>query len=89
MSGPKIENLRFSSSAIDDFFGSPEPVKRVASMQQGKIRVGSLHQLAGFQIVAEDTLVRLSQQDFWKLGKDDGGFFIERLVDDETGPIKG
>jgi len=88
MSGPKIEDLRVSSSSIDDFFSGPKPVKRIANTQTGRVRIGSLHQLAGFQLVAEDTLVRLSQKDFWKLGKDDEGFFVERLVDDDSGPVK-
>ena len=86
MPGPKIEDLRFSSSSIDDFFAERKP-QRVAA--EGRLRVASLHQLAGFQLVADDQLVRLSQQDFWKLGKDSEGFFIERLVDDDTGPVKG
>lgn len=86
MSGPKIEDLRISGSSIDAFF-TPQP--RVASAVVGKVRVASMSQLAGFQHVAENTLVRISQQDFWKLGKDDDGFFIERLVEDGEGPVKG
>jgi hypothetical protein len=45
--------------------------------------------LIGFSRVAEDTLIHLSQQDFWKLGQDNDGYFIERLVDDSGGPVKG
>jgi len=86
MPGLKIEDIRFSSSSVDDFFHERK-FQRVAAV--GRIRVASLHQLAGFQLVAEDQLVRLSQQDFWKLGQDGEGFFIERLVDDDTGPVKG
>lgn len=86
MSAPKIDNLRFSSSSVDDFFGSA-PVPKTAA--GGKIRVSSLHALAGFHVVADDQLVRLSQQDFWKLGQDKEGFFIERLVEDAEGPVKG
>lgn len=85
MSAPKIEDLRFSSSAIDDFF-TPRPRMKVAA---GRVRVSSVGDLAGFRIVAEDTLVRVSQQDFWRLGQDDSGFYIDRLVDDSTGPVKG
>lgn len=86
MTAPKIENLRFSSSSVDDFFG-PRQAPKVAS--GGRIRVSSLHQLSGFQIVADDQLVRLSQKDFWKLGQDGDGYFIERLVEDAEGPVKG
>jgi hypothetical protein len=86
MSNLKIEDLRFSSSSMDDFFQSRPPV-RVAAM--GKIRISSLRELVGFHRVAEDKLVRLSQQDFWKLGQDDQGHYIERLVDDANGPVKG
>ncbi len=88
MSGIKIEDFRSSSSSIDDFFADrPVVQKHVAAT--GRIRVANLHQLAGFRIVAEDTLVRVSQQDFWKIGKDAEGDFIERLVDDQDGPIVG
>jgi hypothetical protein len=86
MTAPDISNLRFSSSSIDDFF-SPTPVPKVAS--SGKIRVSSLHQLAGFHVVAEDQLVRVSQKEFWKLGQDTDGYFIERLVEDTDGPVVG
>ena len=87
MSG-KIEDLRFSSSSIDDFFAD-RPASREHTATTGRIRVASVHQLAGFRIVAEDTLVRVSQQDFWRLGQDADGSFIERLVCDEEGPVKG
>lgn len=86
MSRPKIEDVRFSSSSVDDFF-QEDKFKRTASV--GRVRVSSLHQLASFQLVAEDRLVHLSQKDFWKLGQDDQGFFIERLVDDDSGPVRG
>lgn len=85
MSAPKIEDLRFSSSAIDDFF-EPRAQMKVAG---NRIRVAGVGDLAGFRIVAEDTLVRVSQQDFWRLGQDDSGFYIDRLVDDSQGPVKG
>lgn len=86
MSVPKIDNLRFSSSSVDDFF-KPAPTPKVAS--SGKVRVSSLTQLAGFHVIAEDQLVRISQQDFWKLGQDNEGYYIERLVEDTDGPVKG
>ena len=82
----KIEDLRYSSSAIDAFF-NPPPTPRVAA--SGKMRIGSLRELAGFSHISSDTLVHLSQQDFWQLGQDKEGFFIERLVDDAEGPVKG
>ena len=43
---------------------------------------------AGFQFVANDKLVRISQKDFWRLGEDENGPFIERLVSDDEGPVK-
>lgn len=87
MSVKQIEDLRMSSSSIDDFFADRKPAPRVASA--GKIRIASVSQLVGFRVVAEDTLVRVSQQDFWKLGNDEEGAFIERLVDDDSGPVLG
>ena len=89
MSGFKIEDFRFSTSSVDDFFtDGPAPGLRTATA--GKIRVASLRQLegAGFSFISGDKLVRLSQKDFWKLGEDDDGPFIERLVSDENGPLK-
>lgn len=86
MSEFKIEDLRFSSSAIDDFFVTDRPKTHIAN---GKVRIASLHTLSGFQVLSSDTLIRTSQQDFWKLGQDQEGYFIERLVDDGDGPVKG
>ena len=83
MNRPKIEDLRFSSSSIDDFWS--KPALRVAA--DGRIRISGLGDLAGFRFAAEDTLIHLSQQDFWKLGHDESGHFIERLVEDVDGPI--
>lgn len=83
MSNFKIEDIRFSSSAVDDFLSPPA---RTAG--SGKIRIASLQRLAGFQLVADDKLVHLSRQDFWQLGEDEDGYFIERLVSDDDGPIK-
>lgn len=90
MSKLDVSDLRFSSSSLDDFFAPrATPVVRSASVG-AKVRVASLHQLAGFSRLADtDTLVRVSQQDFWKLGQDGEGYFIERLVSDDEGPIKG
>jgi hypothetical protein len=82
----RIEDLRFSSSSIDEFFSPPV---RLAS--SGRVRISSASQLAGFGRVAgaDDQLVHLSQQDFWKLGQDSDGYFIERLVNDDNGPVVG
>lgn len=80
----QIEDFRFSSSSVDEFFTDVPAISKTAS---SKVRVASVHQLSGFQIVAEDTLVRVSQKDFWKLGHDSDGYFIERLVDDDQAPI--
>lgn len=89
MPAPKIEDLRFSSSSIDDFFTTKPVVRKASVAPLGKVRIANAHQLAGFQFVAEDQLVHLSQQDFWHLGKDDKGYYIERLVDDDNGPVQG
>ncbi len=88
MSKPDVSDLRFSSSSLDDFFAPAKP-PAARSASTGRIRVASLHQLAGFSRIADDTLVRVSQQDFWKLGQDGEGYFIERLVSDDEGPVRG
>ena len=89
MPAPKIEDLRFSSSSIDDFFTTHPVIRKASTTPVGKIRVSSAHHLAGFQMIAEDQLVHLSQKDFWHLGQDDKGYYIERLVDDDSGPVQG
>jgi hypothetical protein len=83
MSKPNIEDFRFSSSSVDDFFQANKP--RLAS--GGVIRIAKLSDLSDFQIVAGDKLVHLSKSDFWKLGQDEDGHFIERLVNDDSGPV--
>lgn len=67
-----------SGSGIDDFFLSESTKKRVANSID----------LSSFMFVAGDKLVHLAQKDFWHLGYDEEGFFIERLVEDEKGPVK-
>lgn len=81
---------KFTPSAVDifaDYFASGRSPTRVAST--GRIRVASLDQLAGMTRVSADVLVRHAQQDFWQIGQDEDGFYIERLVDDGQGPVKG
>ncbi len=91
MSGFKVEDIRFSMSSIDESFWKSDkpkeaskPVQKVAS---GRIRVASAGQLAGFHFISSDQLVRLSQKDFWQLGQDSDGYYIERLVSDDEGPV--
>ncbi len=81
----KIEDFKFSSSSIDEsMFDRPGVARTAAS---GIVRIASASDLNGFARVAHDKLVHLSQQDFWKIGQDKEGFFIERLVDDGSGPL--
>lgn len=82
-------DLRFSGSSIDAFFQKPVP--RIASSGTGKIRVADVRSLTqqGFSHVGTDTLVNVSTKDFWKIGQDDQGFYIEQLVDDSSGPVEG
>lgn len=84
----KIENFRTSSSSIDDFFKKENiTTPRIAS--GGRVRVSSLRQIegAGFKFISSDKLVRISKKDFWRLGEDQDGSFIERLVSDDDGPV--
>jgi len=86
----KIEDFSFdNSSSIDDFY-SPPKIKHNPGIGS-RYKVASLNSLNGFVRIASDKLVRVSQQDFWRLAKDDetGEFFIERLADDNDGPVKG
>ena len=81
----KIEDFKFSSSSIDEtMFDRPVRARTASS---GVVRIASASDLAGFSRIAHDKLVHLSQKDFWKIGQDNEGFFIERLVDDGDGPL--
>ena len=88
MNNFKLEDFRTSSSSIDDFFTKNNSRIHIAST--GKIRVGSLRQIemSGFRFISSDKLIRISKKDFWRLGEDQDGPFIERLVSDDEGPIK-
>ena len=82
----KIEDFRFSSSSVDDFYSKP----KVKIASSNRIRIASASDLGGFIKVASDKLVRISHQDFWHLAQDENGeYFIERLADDFDGPVKG
>jgi hypothetical protein len=81
-------DIKFSpSSSLDDFYSSPKDQKVLPS----RIRVASTQDLNGFMKVSSDKLVHVSQQDFWKLAKDEetGEYFIERLAEEYDIPVKG
>ena len=85
-----LTNGSSPGASIDSFFQSPKNVSVSSSLS--KIRFASMDKILnnpGFIRVSNETLVRVSQNDFWKLGEDDEGVFIERLVDDDSGPVKG
>jgi hypothetical protein len=84
MSSIKIENLRLSLSSVDEPVELFSPQVRTSS---SRVRIAGVHQLAGFEVVGNDKLIRVSKQDFWKLGEDDEGYYIERLVEDDKGPV--
>jgi len=84
----KTKDIKFAnSSSIDDFYSPP----KVVTSGPKRIRVASANDLKGFIRLSHDKLVHVSQQDFWKLAKDEdtGDFFIERIADDLDGPVKG
>ena len=83
----KIEDFRFSSSSIDDFYSPPNFIKVAKS---NRIRIASASDLNGFIKLSSNKLVHVSNQDFWKLSQDEGGdYFIERIMDDSEGPVRG
>lgn len=84
------EDLRKVSANLRDFGddiyqnGSTDEWFREASEKPKRVRVASL---VGFHRVG-DTLVHKAKKDVWSLvSKDDGGFVIEKLLDDEGGPL--
>lgn len=88
-----IHALTMGESGLDSYLGEePEPVDfraaQVAAPPQS-FRVASVKQLKGFRRVAQDLLVRKSEQDFWKLRQsEEGHWVVERLTDDEGNPLK-
>lgn len=85
------KDVKFTPSSVDvfaDYFGASKRPTRVAAVG-GKVRIASVDQLVGMTRVSADVLVRHAQQDFWQIGQDEDGFFIERLVDDASGPVRG
>lgn len=88
------------SSGLDAFFASePEivtptttptaPTQKTAA-SKGRVKVGSLQQLQGFDRLSAETLVHKSTQDLWTIRKEaDGDYYIERLFQDDGTPIKG
>ncbi len=71
---------------------SPLSGNRKARKAKNKqtFKVYNISELKGFVRVANtNTLIRISDQDFWSLKQaEDGSYEIERLVDDEGNPIK-
>lgn len=62
---------------------------KVAAKKAGRVKVGSLQQLEGFQRLSAETLVNRSTQDLWAIRKEADGFYIERLFSDDGTPLKG
>ena len=87
-----FSGFTMSDTGSDAFLGkAPEPIDlRVASPQvPNTIRVASIRDLAGFRRVAQDRLVRPSENDLWKLRQsDDGAWVVERLFDEDGNPLK-
>lgn len=96
--GQKTSDLSFEgsdvgvhASSLDAFLeDDPLPSQETAKLaSQDMIKVSSIRDLVGFRKVAQDTLVRKSEQDLWKLREsEDGGWVIERLFDDDGNPLK-
>lgn len=55
-----------------------------------RVKVSSTNDLDGFKRIANsDTLVRLSEKDFWELKEEEEeGFVIERLYNDDGEPLE-
>jgi len=72
------------STGIDALF------QREPALVRPRIRVASCRDLAAFTRVSEDTLVHKSDRDLWALRREaDGKYYIERMFDDASGPLKG
>ncbi len=74
--------MEIKRPSIDAFLANKSCCSKI-----GKVRISSMGDLSGFLNVGSNTLVRISNKDFWKIGKDENGFFIEKLVDDSEGPL--
>jgi len=62
---------------------------RVKRQATDRMRVASLGDLSDFLKVADGTLIHKSTQDLWSFRQDGGEYVIERLFDDNGGPLKG
>ena len=70
--------------------GEDERGARYARQNVSTVRVASLGDLTSFFTkVGSDTLIHKSTHDLWSLKRDAGGYVIERLFDDNGGPLKG
>ena len=88
--------MTVTSSGMDDFLageadyaGAFSEFESAISGEVDRIRIASVEDLKGFERVAStDTLIRRSEQDFWRLAQDENGeYFIERLFDEEGNPL--
>jgi len=80
------------STGLDSFFQanprivSPVGTTKTAAVKPGRIKVGSIKQLQGFQRISSDTLINKATQDLWAIKKEGESFFIERLFQENNAP---
>lgn len=92
----KLDSIQSGgTTGLDAFFASeprvvsPVGQTKAAAVKPGRVKVGSLSQLDGFQRLSSDTLINKSTQDLWSIQSDGQDFFIERLFHDDGTPLKG
>jgi len=57
---------------------------------KGRVKVATIKDLHQFVRLSSDTLIHKSDRDLWALKKEgEGGYFIERLFDDNGEPLRG
>lgn len=84
-----FSDFEMSGSPGMDALFAREPAIIAKKVAASRRKVGSLGDLSEFIRVSAETLIHKSQRELWALKQGDGGFYVERLFDDNGEPLKG
>lgn len=94
----KLDKIQTTvATGLDAFFQSesqivtpinPAPVVAKTAAAKGRVKVGSLAQLNGFERVSSETLIQKATKDLWTIKREGNDYYIERLFEDNGDPLK-
>lgn len=93
----KLDKIQTVATGLDAFFASESeivtpvnqaPLVAKTATTKGRVKVGSLTQLKGFERISSETLVQKSTKDLWTIKREGTDFYIERLFEDNGDPLK-